>query len=110
MEIDIPGDNIFYLDLMDCYKIICIQEIGNEMSALVLEDLVSRQIRFLRTCLYSEEETDSDTDQKTANSDRNKKLKLVQLGVYTNATHFITSPLLKYRAVSKIDPVTGKYY
>ena len=80
------------------------------MSALVLEDLVSRPIRFLRTCLYSEEETDSDTDQKTAHSDRNKKLKLVQLGIFVNGTNFATSPLLKYRAVSKIDPETGKNY
>ena len=44
MEIDIPGDflGVFFLDLMDCYKIICIQEIGNEMSAFVLEDIVTR--------------------------------------------------------------------
>ena len=35
-------ENIFFLDLLPKYKIICIQEIGCEMSAFVLEDLVTR--------------------------------------------------------------------
>ena len=42
IEIDISEDKIFFLDLLENYKIICIQEIGNEMSALVLEDIVTR--------------------------------------------------------------------
>lgn len=36
------------LDLHKRYKIICIQEIGNGLQALVLEDYRTRQMRFLR--------------------------------------------------------------
>ena len=53
--IDIKENQLQYLDLHEKYKIICIQEIGNEMSAFVLEDLENRQIRFLRA--YYEEVT-----------------------------------------------------
>ena len=57
-ECEVQQDALCYLDLHKDYKIICIQEIGNEMSALVLEDKQTRQIRFLR-CLYMEGKVDS---------------------------------------------------
>ena len=41
-------EKLFFLELLHKYKIICIQEIGNGMSAFVLEDMITRQIRFLR--------------------------------------------------------------
>ena len=47
-EITLRKDQISFLDLHDNYKIVAIQEIGNSMSAIVLEDLITRQIRFLR--------------------------------------------------------------
>ena len=58
VEATITDEHIRYLDLHRSYKIICIQEIGNEMDALVLEDLRTRQIRFLRV-FYTEMEDKS---------------------------------------------------
>ena len=49
-----PAEKLVYLDLLKKYKMICIQEIGNDMSAFVLEDRLSRQIRFLRAYYESE--------------------------------------------------------
>ena len=66
-----------------------IQEIGNEMSAIVLEDVNTRQIRFLRA-YYSEEE-----------AGQKRRFKLVQLGVMPNHTNFSPSRLLKYRSIAK---------
>ena len=66
------------------------------MSAFVLEDIVSRQIRFLRANFQKK--------------DNIHKLKLIQLGVFVNATKLQPSKLMKYRAVSKIDKKTGKGY
>ena len=42
IEIVVPPEKIFQLELLQKYKIICIQEIGNGMSAFVLEDLISK--------------------------------------------------------------------
>ena len=50
----IPPENLFFLDLLPKYKIICIQEIGGGMSAFVLEDMITRQIRFLRAYYENE--------------------------------------------------------
>ena len=60
------------------------------MSAIVLEDTITRQIRFLRPYYVNEE--------------NRQKLKLVQLGVLVNSTKLQKSKLLKYRAVAKTDP------
>ena len=38
-----------------------------------------------------------------------RKLKLVQLGVMVNYSDQELSPLLKYRSVAKVDPVTKKH-
>ena len=84
-----------YLDLHKGYKIICIQEIGNEMSALVLEDKQTRQIRFLRCVFTVKEEVGT--------------LKLVQLGVMVDYKEELRSPLLKYRSVAKYDPSSKKH-
>ena len=66
-DCEVDHTQLCYLDLHKDYKIICIQEIGNEMSALVLEDKQTRQIRFLRCVFTVNEEVGT--------------LKLVQLGV-----------------------------
>lgn len=42
VDIEIKEDQLTYLQLHTDYKIIAIQEIGNEMSAIVIEDLRSR--------------------------------------------------------------------
>ena len=95
IEVSVPKKKVVFLELLRKYKIICIQEIGNEMSAFVLEDIITRQIRFLRA--YYENETHT--------------LKLVQLGVITNSSTMKPSRLLKYRAVAKKEPgPDGKYY
>ena len=98
IEVNISGKEITYLDLHQNYKIICIQEIGNDLSALVLEDLKTRQIRFLRA-FY--------TELKEEGKGLKRKFKLVQLGVMPNHTSMSVSPLVKYRSVAKEDPVTG---
>ena len=95
IEIVIPTENLFFLDLLPKYKIICIQEIGNGMSAFVLEDMITHQIRFLRAYYENESQT----------------LKLVQLGVLVNSTKMKPAKLLKYRAVAKKEPgKDGKSY
>ena len=96
IPINVEREQLLFFELQPKYKIICIQEIGNEMSAFVLEDIVSRQIRFLRANF-----------QKIDNI---HKLKLIQLGVFVNATKLQPSKLMKYRAVSKTDKKTGKRY
>ena len=67
------------------------------MSALVLEDVNTRQLRFLRA-YYTELEEGS-----------KRRFKLVQLGVMPNQTQFSVSPLVKYRSVAKTDPKGKKY-
>ena len=49
-----------FLDLHKDYRIIVIQEIGNDMCAIVLEHLETRQVRFLRV---QYEEIDSHNDK-----------------------------------------------
>ena len=97
VHINVPDDKVSFLDLHRNYKIISIQEIGNEMSAIVLEDLVTRQLRFLRA--YYDEKVEGE-----------RRLKLVQLGVLVNNSKMTESPLLKFRSVAKIDPSTQKRY
>ena len=42
IKINVEREQLLFFELQPKYKIICIQEIGNEMSAFVLEDIVSR--------------------------------------------------------------------
>lgn len=100
VAVKVREDQVSYLNLHKNYKIICIQEIGNELSALVIEDKITRQVRFLRI-YYNNEETENG---------RSRKFKLVQLGVFVNNSDLTVSPLLKYRSVAKIDKSTGKSY
>jgi hypothetical protein len=69
------------------------------MSALVLEDLVTRQIRFFRAYFFDETKEDG-----------GKRLKLVQLGMAVNKSKMTESHLLKFRSVIKMDPRTKKIY
>ena len=75
VEIKVKEDQVSYLTLHKNYKIISIQEIGNELSALVIEDIVTRQVRFLRI-FYQGDEGQSNKRQ----------FKLVQLGVFVNSS------------------------
>ena len=68
------------------------------MSALVLEELTSRQVRFLRA-EFVEREDKSGTN-----------LSLVQLGAMVSGTELQKSELVKYRSVSHMDPRTNKFY
>jgi len=68
------------------------------MSALVLEELTSRQVRFLRA-EFVEREDKSGTN-----------LSLVQLGAMVSGTELQKSELVKYRSVSHMDPRTKKFY
>ena len=61
------------------------------MTAVVLEDLQTRQIRFLRAH-YS--------DSKMENK---KQLKLLQLGILVSLSKKMPSKLIKYRSVVKFD-------
>lgn len=72
------------------------------MSAIVLECLKTRQIRFLRTT-YSE-------NLDNLGLETNRKLKLVQLGVMITETIMEVSPLVKYRSVAKYDAKLDKHY
>ena len=47
-QVSIELEKLSFLKLDLDFKIITIQEIGKEMSALVLEEKTSRQVRFLR--------------------------------------------------------------
>lgn len=68
------------------------------MSALVLEELTSRHVRFLRA-EFVEREDKSGTN-----------LSLVQLGAMVSGTGLQKSELVKYRSVSHMDPRTKKFY
>ena len=49
IEIEIKDEDLDYINLMENFKIIAMQEIGSKtMSSIILENLESRQIRFLR--------------------------------------------------------------
>ena len=65
----------------------------------MLEDLKTRQIRFLRVELPSSD-----------SSKGKSRLKFVQLGVMVNHTHLTISPLIKYRSVCKTNPKSGKKF
>ena len=67
---------------------------GSDLTALVLEDLDTRQIHFMR--IYYEPDVN--------------KLKLIQLGVLVSNTNLVRSPLIRYRGVEKTDSKTGKKY
>lgn len=71
------------------------------MSCFVLEDLQSRQIRYLRA--YYEE-------RGRAGEEVHRKLNLVQLGVMITKTNMSVSPLVKYRSVAKYDNHLKKNY
>ena len=68
------------------------------MTSIVIENIETRLIRFLR--LELPEEADG----------QKKKLKFVQLGIHVNPTLTETSPLIKYRSVAKIDQKTNQSY
>lgn len=48
VNVRIEEENIYKMRLDKEYKIFCLIEIGDNNTAIVLEDLSSRQIRFLR--------------------------------------------------------------
>ena len=68
-----------------------------KVTSIVLENLRTRQIRFMRAEL-----PDNDGEDKTLN--------FIQLGIHVNPTLTKPSPLIKYRSVAKIDYNTGKNY
>ena len=47
-KVSIELEKLSFLKLNSDFKIITIQELGKEMSALVLEEKKTRQVRFLR--------------------------------------------------------------
>ena len=51
----IPASEVKLLRLHKDYRIITIYDIGNESDAIVLENLVTRQVRYVRA--YQEEAT-----------------------------------------------------
>ena len=69
------------------------------VTSIVLENLKTRQIRFMRAELP---EGNNEGEQKTLN--------FIQLGIHVNATLTKASPLIKYRSVAKLDYSTGKNY
>jgi len=78
-EVSIELEKLAFLKLDLDFKIITIQEIGKEMSALVLEEKTTRQVRFLRAEFVN-------------NSDESgKNLNLVQLGAMVCANEYSRS-------------------
>ena len=67
------------------------------MSCQVVEELKSRQIRFLQVDV-------------TKLTQERQQIKFVQLGILVNNTNLAISPLVKYRSVTKTDEETGKKY
>ena len=96
VELSIENSNVKRLDLSAAYKIICISPLGADGSicSVVLEDKLTRQIRFLRI----------DNDHV------NNRLKFVQLGILVNHSRMTISPLLKYRSIGKVEDRSGKRY
>ena len=95
-----------YLNLNPNYGIVVIQEIGNEMSAVVVEHKETKQVRFLRVYYYEEDEDVDDSKEDGIT----RRLKIVQLGVMPNFTKMAVSPVLKFRSIVKYDSKTDKYY
>ena len=98
-----------YLNLNSNYRIVVIQEIGNEMSAIVVEHKETKQVRFLRV-YYSENSDKDDIADDIKEDGFTRRLKIVQLGVMPNFTKMAVSPVIKYRSVVKKDPKTEKFY
>ena len=75
-------------------KVVCMQEIGRNESCLVIEDLITRDIRFLRIQKCSEFE-----------------MQIVGLGQYNSAAENLSqSKVLKFRSSARYDQETGKWY
>ena len=70
-----------------------------KVTSIVLENLKTRQIRFMRAELPDDNEAG---EQKTLN--------FIQLGIHVNPTQTTPSPLIKYRSVAKKDYTTDKNY
>ena len=80
---------------------IAIYDIGNDSDAIVLENILTRQVRYVR--VYYEENEDD-------NGNVTRRLKLVQLGVMPTKSSKRPSPCIKHRSVAKKDPKTGNLY
>ena len=77
-------------------KIICVQEIGEDDSCMIVEDLKTRRIRFMHLKVDSE----------------NHGLKLIGLGLNNDTGDATMKPphVLKFRSSARIDPTTGMWY
>ena len=75
------------------------QDLGpKRMTTIVLENIKTSQVRFIK----AELEKDKQKDSRTIN--------FIQLGLHVNPTLTKASPLIKFRSVIKKDARTGKKY
>ena len=90
-----------FLKLRNKYKIITLQDIdcndSNQQTAIVLEELDTRLIRYLKM-------------DYTDTAEGKRSLVLSQLGVMVTKSKLTKSPLLKYRAVSRVNDKGENYH
>lgn len=94
VDINLDQDKIRLLDLKKNYKIISVEPVNGSNSSLVLEDIRTNQIHFVRV----------------EPSQAKNRLKFVQLGILVNSSSLSASPLIKYQYIIKTDGKTGKCY
>ena len=94
VDINLGQDKIRLLDLKKNYKIISVEPVNGSNSSLVLEDIRTNQIHFVRV----------------EPSQVKNRLKFVQLGILVNSSSLSASPLIKYQYIIKTDDKTGKCY
>ena len=80
--------------IRDSYRIISVEPVNGANSSLVLEDIKTTQIHFVRV-----------EPSQTKN-----RLKFVQLGVLVNSSSLSPSRLIKYNYIIKTDGKTDKNY
>ena len=101
-HIQLVNDSLQFLKLRDEYKIIALQDIGSDSTltqvCVVLEDLKDRLIRYLKI------------DYDSGKVEKKRRLLLSQLGVMVTKSKMSPSPLLKYRAIARVDPATNKSF
>lgn len=116
---NVDENDIYIMKLQEDFKIICLQEIGEGQTALVMENLRNRQIRFLRITFQTYDTSRDDVNEFTAENlfgkgvnieNGQRYMELVQLGVFVSNVDMQWSPLLKYRSIAKFCPETEKYY
>ena len=102
IELAVKEDSLDCINLNQNFKIFALQEIGNAngafLSSLVLEDIQTREIRFVKL----------DRPEKSNQEGKRYCIKFVQLGIQVANSQMKPSPIIKYSYVCKMNPQTKK--